>query len=239
MKFFSFITLVIPVYAVAMENQLQITNRHLDTCTRPHITIINQLPDNDLDFANTRIDISDQTKIKTYSSASYRPDDSTKTIYANKGIRFSPQAHTNIHEYKRLGMSDTKDNALIAVYVHGLEKNQLMHFVIGKGSDIQFGDVVTFAMNNKRDIVLKNNDTIVRVLKYFQTAGDNQDAPSKTMSEKAQRLFKQHIRIRTNTCALFVPELPVHLIGLPDNYLNSIEEYPYIKGITMEARTFQ
>lgn len=238
MKYFLLTTLIIPAYIVAMENQLQITNRHVDTLQRPYITIINQLPHNNSGF-NTRIDISDQTKVKTYTTASYRPDDSTKTIYANKGIRFSPQIHKNIHEYKRLGMSDTKKNALIAVYVHCIERHPLMHLVIGKGSDIQFGDVVTFAMNDNHDIVLKNNDIVLRILRYSQATNENQSVVLKTMSEKAQYLFKKHTRVKTNITPQFVAELPVHLIGLPDNYLNSIEEHPYIKGITMETLTSQ
>jgi len=162
MKIFTFITLVIPVYAVAMENQLQITNRHLDTLQRPHITIINQLPVNDPHLPTTRIDISDET-VRNYP---YRPDDSTKTIYANRGIRFSPQTHKAFLQRHRLGMNNAGDLALISIYIHHANvKRPFQHIKIGKECDVQFGDTLTFTIGQgfHRDIVLKNNDKIVHV----------------------------------------------------------------------------
>jgi hypothetical protein len=232
-KYFLLITFIFPAYVSAMENNLQITNRHLDTLKRPHITIINQLPLNDPEFTNTRIDISDQTKVKTYTHNSYRPDDSTKTIYSNKAMRFSPQTHRNIHEYKRLGMNDTGKNALIAIYLHDLRQYPLMHVVIGEGSDIQFGDVLTFSINDNREIILKSNNKIITSFINPKTKNYDEIALLKSMSEKANYLQAKHIQAKTNT------EFSVHLIGLPDNYLNFIEEYPYIKGITMEVLTSQ
>src|SRR5438128_2896177 len=137
-------TTVIPASIFAMETQTQITNRHLDTLTRPHITIINKLPNNDLNFPNTRIDISDQTKIKTYTHESYRSDNSTKTIYPNNGIRFSPQTHKTLDEYKRLGMNNAGNAAIVAMYIHGSLRHRCLYMVIGEGAAVQFGDVRTF-----------------------------------------------------------------------------------------------
>jgi len=156
-KFIFIISILIPVISIAMENQLQITNRHLNTLKRPHITIINKLPSS---FPTTRIDISDQAEITKYINNSYRPDASTKTIYANNGTRFSPQIHKAIRECERFGMNDKGDAALIAAYVRGATK-PIKYFVIGKGSSIQFGDIITFTTKSN-DVILLHNDKEVQ-----------------------------------------------------------------------------
>lgn len=137
---------IIPTLSCAMEREIEIRNRNLDTPQKRHITIINKLP-KDPNFS-TRIDISDKTKINNKND--YKPDDSTKTIHHGQGIRFSPNLNkTGESEDKRLGMNDAGDAALVALYLHGI-KNSLIHLVVGKGSRIRFGDTVTITTKSYR-----------------------------------------------------------------------------------------
>src|SRR5437762_5678335 len=125
-----------------MEQEIEIRNRNLDTRTQPHITIINKLPKNAA--FPTRIDVSDKTRVDNYTKDSYRPDDSTKTIYAHQGIRFDPRLNkTGEPEHARLGMSNAGDAALIALYIYGAIKSPLIYLIIGKGAKIQFGETIT------------------------------------------------------------------------------------------------
>lgn len=140
MKYYTLVlSTIIPALSCAMEQEIEIRNRNLDTLEKPHITIINRLPKSS--GFSTRIDISDKTKINNKNDC--KPDDSTKTIYPNQGIRFSPNLNKNGEpEHKRLGMNDAGNAALVALYLHGIE-NSLIHLVVGEGSRIQFGDTVT------------------------------------------------------------------------------------------------
>src|SRR5260221_10724003 len=129
MKYYILLLSIIPALSCAMEQEIEIRNRNLDTPQKRHITIINKLP-KDAGFS-TRIDISDKTKI--HNKNDYKSDDSTKTIHPNQGIRFSPNLNkTGESEDKRLGMNDAGDAALVALYLHGIQ-NSLIHLVIGKG----------------------------------------------------------------------------------------------------------
>lgn len=129
-----------------MEQEIEIRNRSLDTLKKLHVTIINRLPQNAGD--STRIDISDRTKVNNKND--YKPDDSTKTIWTNQGIRFSPHFNkTGEPEHKRLGMNDAGDAALVALYIHGI-KNSLIHLVIGTDSRIKFGDTVTITTESHK-----------------------------------------------------------------------------------------
>ncbi len=140
MKYYALaLSTIIPTLSCAMEQEIEIRNRNLDTPQKRHITIINKLP-KDANFS-TRIDISDKTKISNKND--YKSDDSTKTIHPNQGIRFSPNFNKNGEpEHKRLGMNDAGNAALVALYIHGIQ-NSLIHIIIGKGSRIKFGDTIT------------------------------------------------------------------------------------------------
>src|SRR5579862_4336467 len=158
MKYYALLlnTIITPL-SFTMEPAIEIRNRDLDTLQKPHIVIINKLPKGS-DFS-TRIDISDKTKIMTYTKDSYRPDESTKTIWPNEGIRFSPYLNKNGEpEHKRLGWNNAKDAALIALYIHGFPNNPLNHLVIGKGSLIQFGNTITITAKPDGTIYFDNND---------------------------------------------------------------------------------
>lgn len=234
MKYIALIATVIAANISAMETELQITNRHLDTLERPYITIINKLPQNDPNFPNTRIDISDQTKVKTYTPESYRIDDSTKTIYSNNGIRFSPQTHKSIHEFKRLGMNDAENAAIIAMYIHGALRHRCLYMVIGKGAAVQFGDVITFSKDNDNNILLKHNDKPVIQLETIEKTAKNCQLPQ-AMSEKAKTLLAQYSKPRTSV-PVIQPSVPL-LIGLLNDCI--LTDNNYIKGIVTESLTHQ
>jgi hypothetical protein len=147
MKYYTLaLSTIIPALSCAMEQEIEIRNRNLDTPEKPQITIINKLP-KDAGFS-TRIDISDTTKISNKNN--YKPDDSTETIWANKGIRFSPNLNKNENlEHNRLGMNDAGNAALVALYIHGIQ-NSLIHLVVGEGSRIKFGNTVTITTKSYR-----------------------------------------------------------------------------------------
>lgn len=160
------VPLLISATSVAMENQLQISNRHLDTCKRPCITIINKLSQSD-NLLTTRIDVSDPAEIKKYIHNSYQPDVTTKTIYANHEVHFFPETHTWMPEHKRFGLNDKEDTAIIAVYIHGDLTREatkpINYFVIGKGSLIQFKDTITFTTNSpNKDILVIHKDNVLQ-----------------------------------------------------------------------------
>lgn len=146
-----------------MQKKYIINDRHLDTLQRPYITIINELPENNPHFSTTRIDISDCADIKKYIHNPYISDDSTKALYAQKGIRFSFQTHKTINEYERLGLNNRGDIALIACYVHGSQKNSLKYLFIGKGLPIQFGDTITFTTKQNTIIIIHNNKELPQI----------------------------------------------------------------------------
>lgn len=141
--------LIAPTLSLAMEQAIEIRDRNLNTATKPHITIINLLPKDNPLFSTTRIDISDKTK-QFYPKETYRPDDSTVTIYSNQGIRFSPHFYKILEpkhkcpyeNYERLGMNDAGDTAKIALYVHAIQ-HPLARFCIGKDHTVKFGDNLT------------------------------------------------------------------------------------------------
>jgi hypothetical protein len=143
MKYYALLlSAIISPLSFAMKLPIEIRNRDLNALERPHITIINQLPTDNPYFSNTRIDISDKTKITAHDK--YQPDESTVTIHPREGIRFSLYKNKTLEpEHRRLGLNDAEDAALIALYIHGAPNNPLNHLVIGKGSFIPFGDTVT------------------------------------------------------------------------------------------------
>jgi hypothetical protein len=162
---------IIFTLSFAMEHKTEIISRNLNTPQRPHITIINQLP-KEIGFS-TRIDISDTTKIN--NTDDYKPDDSTKTIHSDKGIKFSPNFNkTGEPEYRRLGMNNTGNAALIALYIHGI-KNSLVHMIIGEGSRIQFGDTVTITTQSHKPnhifINVESPSKELEKLLYYYTCG--------------------------------------------------------------------
>jgi hypothetical protein len=151
------LSIAMPAISLAMGPAIEIRDRNLNTAKEPHITIINQLP-KDIGFF-TRIDISDKTMINNYTKDSYRPDDSTQTIYFNQGIRFSPRFNkTDEPEHQRLGMNDAGDAALLVVYLYGAKNNELHHLVVGKGSFIPFGETITITAASNMNIYFTNND---------------------------------------------------------------------------------
>lgn len=158
MKYYALLlSTVITPLSFAMEPLVEIRNRDLDTLQKPHIIIINKLP-KDAGFS-TRIDISDKTKIYDYTKDSYRPDESTKTIWPGQGIRFSPYFNKNGKpDYRRLGMNDTGNAALIALHIHGI-KHSHKHLFIGEGSRIRFGDTIIITANNN-DIIIELPDDV-------------------------------------------------------------------------------
>jgi hypothetical protein len=161
MKYYSLLlsTIITPL-SFAMEPLVEIRNRDIDTLQKPHITIINQLPTDNPYFSNTRIDISDKTKIDAHHK--YKPDESTKTIWPNQGIRFSLNRNKTLEpEHKRLGLNDAEDAALIALYIHGAPNNPLTHVVVGKGSFIPFGETITITANDDGTIMYTNNDDTI------------------------------------------------------------------------------
>jgi hypothetical protein len=186
---------------------LEIRNRNLDTLEKPHITIINQLPDNP-QFLSTRIDISDQTKINQYNKQSYISDDSTITIYSNRGVKFSPRTYKTLPEYERLGMNNAGDTALINIYVHTAINYPLMQLLIGKGSKVQFGDTITFTAKPNGTIILNHKNKKLKTIKTEQSAA--------LIEPAAQRC--------------------VTIIGLPKlaeliNLGQFLKENPYIAGL--------
>ena len=208
MKHLIFVASIIaPIHSIVAMETLEIRNRNLDTLQKPHITIINQLPDNP-QFLNTRIDISDQTKINQYNKQTYTPDDSTITIYPNRGIRFSPRTNKTLHEYKRLGMNNTGNAALITLYVHAAVNYPLVQLLIGKGSKVQFGDTITFTAKPNGTIILNHKNRKLKTIKTEQST------------------------------ALFEPtaQRSVTIIGLPRpgevvNLGQFLEKNPYIQGL--------
>lgn len=153
-------SIIISTTSFAME--IEIRNRELDSLNKPHITIINLLPTDNALFSTTRIDISDKTKVDRYIKDSYRPDNSTKTIYSGQGIRFSPWLNKNGEsEHKRLGMNDAGNAALITLYIHGASNNPLNHLVIGKGSQIPFNDTITITAKPDGIIYFDGNDDTI------------------------------------------------------------------------------
>lgn len=140
---------------VAMETPITIRNRNLNSLEKPHVTIINKLSNTNSYFLNTRIDISDKTKINTHSQ--YKPDDSTIMIHPDQDVRFSLRKNKTLEpEHNRLGMNDAEDAALISIYIYGAHNNPLHHLVIGKGSLIPFGDTITITANPDGAIVFTN-----------------------------------------------------------------------------------
>ena len=222
MKYSVLLTSVISAHACAME-PVEIRDRNLDTAQKPHITIINQLP-KDPGFT-TRIDISDKTKITNYTKNSYRPDDSTTTIYSNRGIRFSPYLNKNGQpEHARLGMNDAGDAALITLYIHGAIRHPWINLIIGKSAKIGFGDAIIFNTNSDDAIVLNHNGQELWKLETKQKI--------EIISEKTKSLFEKYSRPKTT-----IPQpdacLPVHLIGLLDpaecgNFLQFLRENPHV-----------
>jgi hypothetical protein len=216
------------------EPEIEIRNRELDTLNKPHITIINKLP-KDLGFS-TRIDISDKTKTDRYTKNSYRPDDSTKTIYSGQGIRFSPWLNKNGEpEHKRLGMNDAGDAALIALYIHGtIDKWPLFYLMIGKGAIIRFGDTITFHTNSDDAITLNHNDREFWKLETKEKIN--------VINETTMSLLKKYSRSCTTTAPTSQPDAPspVPLIGgeVGDlfKFLRENPQYPVLEMQQLDTK---
>lgn len=148
---------LLPMEVTQTETKIRMRDRDLDTSSRPFITLINALPIDDTFLPNKQIDIADTNRIRFYKNEPYKPNYSDVSLLPGEGIRFSPYKDSTLEEYKRLGMNNNEDAALIQLYVHAAIKHQLMHLYVGQHSKVKFGDTIRFKLETDGTIVMSHN----------------------------------------------------------------------------------
>jgi len=130
-------SVLLPMKITQTTPKIRMRDRDLDTSSRPFITIINALPTEDTFLPNKNIDITDGKRIDFYKNEPYTPDYSVVSLLAGEGVRFSPYKNNTLAEYKRLGMNNNENAALIQLYVHAAVKYQLMSLYVAFKSKIR------------------------------------------------------------------------------------------------------
>jgi hypothetical protein len=210
----------------------------------PNITIINRLPTPNAHFPNDHIDVSDTIKFNyRYNNQSYAPDDDTVTLCSNHAIRFSPRTHERLPEYKRFGMNNTGDTALIALYVHAAITRPLIHLIVGKGSPIQFGDTIIFMTQSDDTIILNHNakklterktKETIRIIPEPKFFGDCITIQL-TQTPKSTNPIKTHIQstglsadtMGASPCITIINQLPTNNPHLPSTHIDVSEKTKY------------